>query len=223
MNLHETKKFYLVDANELKNVNPPTITNFKERTKPLISKELEHLDRMMVTILNNETLSQENKVREYNKVLAKYQETRNNLNQSPNLITNNVTLKRKFNPLIGISKVFKNKASQLWSLLENNNNLQVKDNGEVVIKERRIPGSNLNDLINTAVNKKFKGNDLAGWSEFQKLLIDQNIPRSVISNEALIVEPSKISEPSPPPPDILDTWTAHDEKEEPYKKKRKRR
>lgn len=224
MSLHETKKFYLDDASELKNPTLSPNVNFKERTKPLINKELHYLDQIMSSIINNETLSQEDKVREYNKALAKYQETRENINQPLNLNLNNVTSEiKKYNPLFGISKIYKNKANQLWSLLENNDDLRVQDNGEVIIKDRRIQGSNLSDLINTAVNKKFKGYHLPGWSDFQQLLIQGNIPRSIISTDALVVEPTKVDALAIPSPDILNNWSAHDDSKETDKEKRKKK
>lgn len=241
MTLQQAKKFFLIDSSDLKQGNLPidnnnTIKNnygnsdnFKERTKPLISKELSQIDKTMATILNNDTLSEEDKVREYNTALSKYQELKStSYGQTPNskipISNSGIENIGKYNPITGIASRYKTKAAELWSLLQQKGDVKVSQNGEVTINNKNIPGSNISDLINLAVNPQLKNNDIVGWNNFKRVLIDSNVPRLLINQKVFTQQyPTYQALPTTKPLTPLDLWLPHDGKEKTIKTKEKKK
>lgn len=153
------KKFYLIDASDLKSGNLITGNNtndtdnsgddsmpktYQERTRPLITKEMHHIDAVMSEVLNNDLLSEEEKVREYNKALTVYQQLKSTkplsqisattikipvteksynpsggkpLSQISATTSKIPVMEKSYNPTSGISPRYKEKANELWSIL----------------------------------------------------------------------------------------------------------
>ena len=74
----------------------------------------------------------------------------------------------------------RSKGSLLLHYLENSENIQWKENGEVVYKQKVIPNSNIITLITHAIqNNKSKP---VGMKSFYKILAKANIPSKLILN-----------------------------------------
>ena len=121
MSLQNATKFYLVDPSQIKQGESDE-NEFKKRTKPLHSKELQSLDKRMLAIINDSTLSTDQKVNRYNSVLAQFQ-TASSTTQNPFSInftnTTPQSLAKEFiptgnyDPLFGIPKQYKTKANRI--------------------------------------------------------------------------------------------------------------
>lgn len=232
MSLENTSKFLLIDATDLKNgemfdqlerKKDNNSHSYKERSKPLISRELSEIDQMMAEIVNNNSLNKDEKVEQYNNALTKYQSMKSTLLTNTSKL-NKVNKVTPYKALVGIPEKFKKKANELLNLLQDTPELSVENNGEVLINNNTIPESNISDLLNRAVNPMVKERPIPGWNEFYKLLIKLNIPRSLINYKT-----SKRKVPSPErsldrSSSTLDKWTNYDEpKDSPKEKSSKRK
>lgn len=235
MSLSQAKKFLLVDANQLKPIQDET--NFIERTKPLSTRELQNLDKSMLSIVNNPSLSTDDKVQSYNRVLAEFQSVNSNKNfvkvdnfddaKQDNILPDN----HDYDPIKPITNQYKNKATNLFSLLKKSNKITIQPNGEVIIKGTPLSGSNISDLLNKAVNSRTNKHDLPGWNEFEALLDEENIPRFLLNSRynrspssRIIVNPkgirqTRLVQKRP----VYDDWESHDEPKKDKKRTAKKR
>lgn len=183
MNLQEAKKFYLIDASQI-----PSAELSGERLQPLAKRELHKLDRLMLEIANSEDLSQLQKVNEYNKVLSEFQyiedKVRGHAINAPVPVAPtepNVQIKDSYDPLLGISQPYHNKAKQLLSLLHRSQDFDISSTGEIILKKEKIPDSNISDILNKAVNPRIKLKNVAGWDKFHSFLMQQHPPKSLLA------------------------------------------
>ena len=242
MNLEHSKKFLLLDAADLKNgaIFKNSINNsnhsdtakdefsYKERSKPLITKELHKIDRLMASILHNDLLSEDEKVTEYNNALSRYQDLKpqSQITQlaSPAFVSKPKANTQIYDHSLGIAKNFKKKADDVLTLLQKNTDLSISNNGEVIINGNIIPNSNITDLLNVSVNPLIKNRSIPGWDKFSQLLISQNIPRSLINHRAVIQQTTALPHKTEDSSFTLNNWLAHDEKPlSPNKKSGKKR
>ena len=184
----DLKKFLLVDANSL-NQFSKLFDKKNTRLDPPVKRETNRLDSLMSEIVNNSALPENEKVALYNKTLSEFQNLRhvtqpsNTLSQQPLDKKGDQTLNLE-ETLIPIPKQYKNKAKNLFRLLNNNSNLKVHLNGEVSIDGSKLDNSNISDLLNGAVNSKVDLDNVPGWREFASLLHNSNVPKSMLSIKA---------------------------------------
>ena len=228
MSLQNATKFYLVDPSQIKQGESDE-NEFKKRTKPLHSKELQSLDKRMLAIINDPTLSTDQKVNRYNSVLAQFQ-TASSTTQNPFSInftnTTPQSLAKEFiptgnyDPLFGIPKQYKTKANNLWSALKDLDQLKVSTDGSVTINKEPITGGNITDMVYKAVNPKLKNRYVQGWEEFKGFLDSANVPKSFLATDTIpnssISEKRKVtnlrskSRAAPYDKDPFSEWEAHD-------------
>jgi len=113
----------------------------------------------MSEILNDNTLSEDEKVTAYNNALTNYQELKTTTYKKisstrlPTLSKNSEPQLKEtesltsYNPLLAIPQRFKTKASQLWDILKKDGKVSVNDAGQVTINGNQLLGSNLSDLL----------------------------------------------------------------------------
>lgn len=183
----EATKFLLVDASNIDKLFKSQ--EHKERLTPMVNKELKHLDRLLLEIINNNTLSEEEKVVKYNKVLAEFQSVskeaikpilKKSIVEAPKQAETTEVKKSTYNPTIGITQRYKSKAETLMSLLRGSGAIDVSNTGEVIIKNEKIPYSNISDLLNKAINPQYNIDRTPGWEKFESLLTDLNVPQSLL-------------------------------------------
>jgi hypothetical protein len=79
----------------------------------------------------------------------------------------------------------RHKAKRLLSYLKRSPEAKLDHNGELTYQQRRVPGSNVVDLIDNVLSKT--GTDRPeGWNEFVNLLKEVKVPRTLIANERLL-------------------------------------
>ena len=179
--MDHARKFYLVDASQLKENKDKS---FEQRIKPLVRKEIEGLDQKMANIINDNSLTEDEKVDLYNQTLSKFQSLREtvNLNKNHSLKTEQQQIQKQpeYDPVMGVPKPYKSKANKVLDGLRERNKITFNKRGEISIAGREIKTSNISDLLNTAVNPKAKSGNLAGWREFDQLIKDENLPKSLL-------------------------------------------
>lgn len=199
----DAKKFLLLDPSNISKL-AELFPNANQRLQPLRAREIHELDRNMLNIINDQSLTDREKVAEYNSTLTEFQtmskEKTISSNQKPtkelkgiNISSNTVSPQHE---LIGIPKTYHNKAKNLLELLKSTHDVQISENGEVTIGRETIRGSNIADLLNKTVNPNAKIQSLAGWSRFQTVLKEGNIPQTLLNQKVkreirLIPEPKK--------------------------------
>lgn len=211
--MQNTKKFYLIDSSNIDQLLNKHQS--KERLKPIQKKELSRLDELMSDIISNPSLTDSEKVTEYNKVLAEFQDvavinpkTLKHTTQltipTTSTTTNTEDLEEKDSKeheyLLRILKGNNKKVKDLMKILNNSNQIKLTNKGEVIIKDKKIPNSNITDLLNRAVNsKQSKVNSIItpAWNEFQELLEELNIPKSIVKKQQQtpVKTPSKAARP----------------------------
>lgn len=225
--MNHAKKFYLVDASQLKRIsdeqpNIESTPSQNARQKPFAKRELDSLDRGLLDIINNNSLTQDEKVDEYSKALTQYTTMKHQYNTAPQTTTDSKTTPPKddsYNPFLGIIKTYQNKAKKLFEILNSTGSLQVSQKGEAVIDNKTLSGSNITDLLNAAVNPKAKMREsVSGFNDFVDLLEKVNIPHTLITKEALSspsIQASPIDSPSKTER-LAETkkrkWESHDKK-----------
>jgi hypothetical protein len=179
--MQDGKKFLLLDASDAEKLFKKYQSG-ERRLAPPEKNELDRLDSLMLDIVNNKDLTEDEKVQLYNSTLTKFQSS---ISYKPVVTKSSDSdqipkpTKTSYNPLIRIGKPYHKKASELLSFLTQNEELNVSDTGEILVKGELIKGSNITDILNAAVNPRAKISQPTGWDTIQNLLVDLNTPRSL--------------------------------------------
>ena len=178
----------------------------KERVdQDLKKRELYSLDKELLDIINNNELSSDTKVEQYNQTLAKYLDVHKSrrlpaIHDTRPALTNSAV---KDNPIdqqlvvAPIPKVYQNKAKNLLNFLVSKDDFIMRADGALTIKDETVDDANITDLLNKAVNPKSKLQDnLVGWNAFKQYLIDRNSPKSLVGVNLDKIEDSITPQPS---------------------------
>lgn len=242
--MQDAKKFLLVESNDLNRLFRENLT--KERLQPLPTRELHQLDSAMLDIVNTPSMSQEEKVKKYNSILTEFQSVAH-YNNPPRIQDSKVVDKPSpeakpptLDPILGVPTLYKRKAENLMTFLKQKNQLSVSDKGEVIIKDEKIDKSNVTDILNKAVNPKSNLKQPTGWTKFQELMEENNVPKSMVSstltlrkehskrdkqpdlNHSGVVSRSKRIAPAKRDANPLENWTSHDSSNNHGQKKKKK-
>ena len=95
------------------------------------------------------------------------------------------------------------KAKRLLSCLKRSAKAKFDHNGELMYRQRRLPGSNMVDLIDSVLRKTSTDRP-EGWNEFVDVLKEVKVPHTLIANERLLRnifpgEPTRSRSPIAPP------------------------
>ena len=149
-----------------------------------------HLQNKMSGILETSDMSETEKVQKYGETLFKLQNslkkaqswsqpsqqhTTTPSNPEPNSMHDRI--------LQSVPKTMQRKAELLLNMVKDNENLVWDNHGVVSYKGKRLPGSNIIDLINDSLRLR-KGIEPRGWETFSKALHESNVPQEVIGNQA---------------------------------------
>lgn len=171
--MEHAKRMILVDPTTTKLQSEAVSGRFVTPYK----KELEGVDKDIKTVLNDTSISATEKVKRYNEVLMKYQSMKENE-------TSSKTVEKKesktLDPLLSISQQYKNRGKALLDYLSSVDGVKWNDRGEITINNKRVPNSNIADLISYAVRPGKKKNPPIAWSEFKDGLLDSNAPQSLL-------------------------------------------
>lgn len=218
----EAQKFLLLDSRDADRMFKNKAHD--ERLEPLQKRELHGLDRLMLDIVNDTTLSEEEKVKKYNSALTEFQATVGYVPKPPGFPPQRESSPPRYDSTLGIPITFQKKAKNLLSYLTKGGDFSISDKGEIMIKGSKKLGSNISDILNRAVNPKSKLTQPIAWAEFKKLLEEKNAPRSMLAVNVQNSLQTPLPSHSPPKPrrqrnsppkpaGKLRDWTAHDSKD----------
>ena len=188
--MSEAKKFYLLDASQVKlpeTKSSENTTSTVERTKPIKKREGENLDSIMYNIANDSSLTDDQKVDKYNQALTAFQSYKKTIPQkqlvTPHPADRDMQTSQRpdeYDPMITIGKTFQGKAQKVLKLLQKDGKFGVSNKGELIVNGQTLPMTNISDLLHASVNKKAYSDELTGMREFQDLLTQANVPKSLI-------------------------------------------
>lgn len=183
--MQNTNKFYLVDASQIQMTKQRDF-EYQFRNQPPTLTQQKTLDRKMQDIINDETISEDEKVNRYNNTLASYLTNIQQQSHKPPMphkeTIQNIEKSDDIDPILPISERFKKKAKSLLTYLSNTGALTFNKIGETQINGKSIPGSNISDMLNQAVNSYSK-TQAVGWDDFQALLNESNAPKSLLKKD----------------------------------------
>ena len=154
------------------------------------------LDMEMETLLHRQGISDEDKWNQYYQVLNKYlylvKQQREPISipiisQKEDNDANNIERQEDHSPSVhqelslSIPLPYRTKARLLHDRLIKNSNIFWTNDGTVFIHNKKIPRSNIIDLISDAVRPR-KATNPPGWQVFSNLLATTNVPQEYIGN-----------------------------------------
>lgn len=235
------KKYLLIDSNNINQLSkivsrqPDENVNQKtsERLRPIREKEIRSLDRVMLAIVNDESLNDDQKVDAYNKALTEFRVLTKTI---PSTTTISETIdtqpprtlsKNDYDPLLGIPAKYQRKASALIQFLRDTGKWRVLSSGNVSINNRVVEGSNASDIINHAVNPSSKTTDEHSWNAFASLLKETNAPKLLLKTNIKEEKPPTLAQSPafsptvhPRAKKIVKDWIEHDAAKTPKKKRK---
>ena len=186
----DIKKFLLVDSSNINDLRSAIDNGQKSRTLPQATRELNRLDQQMLDTVNDQSLSEEDRVAKYNKALAEFQQLRTVASapsklQDKSKDQSSATSSNDHNPLVGIIPViYQKKAEQLLKLISRAGGIKLDEKGSIISDRLYERAANITDLLNKAVNPKFSSKKLVkSWDTFQQMLADLQVPRSLLSTK----------------------------------------
>lgn len=193
--MEHTKKMALVDPRLLEGLRQP---NSPYPLPPTV-KALNTLDQDMEVILKNASLSNEDKIQQYQQVLQRYltyhDQYQNKMNpvqvQTTTTTTSPTPDKGMLEQdiLASVPPSLRRRAGLLLHRVKLSRYIGWNDRGELVLNGKAIPDTNMIDLINDALRERqqFQPPGRALFAEGLKAL---NIPRDWVRNKAWWSEPS---------------------------------
>ena len=85
--------------------------------------------------------------------------------------------------LSSIPKTFRTKAEGLLEYLKGDKDVEWDDEGHVYIKQKKLEGSHILDLIHDAMRYRKKVSRPRGWQELSSHLRARNIPKELVGNK----------------------------------------
>lgn len=162
---------------------------------PSASKTISLEDELR-QIMNNDVISDDEKIRQYTNVLTKLIKYKSQEYKQSNGVTMEEEEEKPSSKTISMlekeikkaipSTLLKNAEIIYERVKARPDMIRWDEKGELVIRDKIIPGSNLTDLLYDAVVAKSAGNPI-GFSEFYNVLHDINIPRSVVKKKERLI------------------------------------
>lgn len=215
--MSQVKKMLIVDPAQLNNQatqSQPSNIHFK-RQKPLPKSELERLDMKMLEIVDDQSLTDEDKLHAYTQALTKYQNLHSMLKQgklkpmelnktseqatSSSQINTEINKPKNSSMTIGVPKNYQRKASQLLELIRDQQGASIDSKGKLTIKGKLLTDGHISDFINKAVNPGYNYGELEDWDKFQSLLNEIGVPKSLLAKQKSITSRVTSSPVTSPP------------------------
>lgn len=182
----EAKKFLLVDSSNINDLRRAIDTTSQtNRALPQATRELNRLDQRMLELINDKSLSEEERVAKYNLTLAEFQQLKSVTTTPPRAalsVKDRADVRSKgYNPLVGIPPIYHKKAEQLLKLITGPGGLDLSDKGAIISQRAYDSSANITDLVNKAINPKFSNKRrVKNWDVFQQMLGELQVPRSLL-------------------------------------------
>ena len=198
----EYKKMALVEPRLLENLQQHQIHQPHHQPHAMLDSKLCELDQAMQDILNQKEVSQEEKLKLYQRSLQKYLlfkdkveppavqligdasvQPTSEVTATPPQPKGNLEDKEAIEVEIiqSAPKNLRRKASLLMRKLKQDNNITWNAKGEFVYKGGVVPNTHIHDLVQDVLRKR-KTHVPHGWQIFAKALKESNIPQDLVGN-----------------------------------------
>ncbi len=155
-----------------------------------ILNQLSSLDQDMRRILEDYSISPESKLTQYYNTLRRYDTVQGTVGKiERQKTTPTITTPNKMeSPLLdedlleNVPKSQRNNAKLLLKYVKENPSLKWNSAKELIFNGKRIPGSNIIDLVNDTTRNAKNRAPVTGWKEFTEALMQKNIPRQAVGN-----------------------------------------
>lgn len=185
--MENTKKMIIISTEDLQRMQ-----NSHQQIKPNTrrSDTVSELDREMLNLLNNKSLSDQDKWSQYQQVLQRYlhftSQNRKPIHIPVVDLVSNVKVKHdelKNEELIGtFSKAYKMEIKNILNHIGRRpDKIDWDNDGMVYIDGERVPNSNIVDLLHDVIRAK-KATQPPGWEQLMHALKDISTPTEFITN-----------------------------------------
>ena len=161
-----------------------------EQREQAVDKPVHHLVTQMDTglsgILNKEDISDYDKEKLYSQELSKYLSMREKKREPLPAPPPMQSIGHRLDSgqlLPSIPKTFRTKAEGLLEYLKADKAVEWDDEGHVYIKDQKVEGSHILDLIHDAMRHRKKVSRPAGWQELSAHLRARNVPKELVGNK----------------------------------------
>ena len=165
-------------------------------------KALSSLDRELQDVLNQQHLTTDEKVKQYNQVLQRYvtyEDQQQMAARAPikmqmvgtsepsSTSTTTTSAAEAMDPIEQevantVPQSMKKKAQLLVKRIKNSPTMRWTDKGELVYKDQIVPNTNVVDLVNDALRRR-KRIQPEGWQTFARALKETNVPQDLIGHQ----------------------------------------
>ena len=169
---------------------------------PLLG-QLSSLDHQMKSILEDRMNSSENKIQQYYNALRRYDTMQESARGPIPVRIERASGKYPIPPpeqregelavvdlpvpenelLENVPKAQRQKAKILIKHIKENPNISWNSEREMVYNGRRVPNSNIIDLVSDITRNRKRQVPATGWEEFAHALMERNIPREAVAND----------------------------------------
>ena len=229
------KKMVLVDPRMLESLrSSSSSTSSSGLVQPVVNQSLKELDGSMKDILDSETLDVGDKAKAYYQILHRYLHRVDQYKSQPigtlkldneskvDDIPVEETEKRKEISEEDVSEIintlpqkFREKGRWFLRKISSSSDLTWNDLGQLIVRGKRIKGSNITDLLNDVIRPRVKRTKPpVGWNELAKEIKRKNIPKEFIGNNQRWDDLSKISSSSASSGEELFSKRASEESDE---------
>ena len=150
-----------------------------------VDKTVHHLvtqmDADLTNILNKEDMSDYDKEKLYSQELSKYLVMREQKREPPPPVASSSHFDQR-SLLLSMPKTFRTKAEGLMDYLKADKDIEWDDEGHVYIKQKKIKGSHILDLIHDDMRFRKKMSRSTGWHELSSHLRGRNVPKELVGN-----------------------------------------
>lgn len=182
---------------------PPPSYNVLEEIDSPVTSALRRLDQEMRDILDNETYTEDEKIKLYNQTLQRYLEYKRqrlyNIHHPPPprqleaksadaaaaAADDDEKINRQLvekDIIDSVPQTYQRKARLLIDRLKRSRVIGWKDDGRLVYKDEVVPNTHITDLVNDAVRSR-KRFEPYGWRIFAQGLSDSNVPQELVGNK----------------------------------------
>ena len=165
------------------------ISQQQEQLQPVVT-QLVNLDEQMKTIMGNPNLPVDVKYSQYDQALRRYrllkeqQQQPMRVQMAEQLVPEQVPEQvSTINPVNDLPKNSRLRGQLLFNHIKRTPGIAWSENGEVILNGRKVPGSNITDLVHDFVRDRPTVQPAAGWKEFSDALKNSNVPQEAIGNK----------------------------------------
>ena len=154
------------------------------------------MDDGLNTILSSEGLSEHDKEKLYSQELSRYLAMREKKETAPPRPPPPPADHKAM--LSSIPKTYRTKAEGLLEYLKRDEDVEWDDRGHLYLREQKVPGSHILDLVHDAMRLRKNQPRPVGFQELSSHLRERNVPHELVGNEEWFQSSQPVEFSTPP-------------------------